>query len=99
MKIDCILKTWQKLKVEPNHRFYEVPIYNIQYYVDNDEYDVKYALQIVAINSDGDVGMVLTEKVFIPTGNSIHYINYWSANYQYDESKHLIYTTQTERDI
>ena len=99
MLINCVLRTWFKEKEKPEDLFYEVPIYLINHYTDNPLYDVKWALQIVALDSEGDIGMVLVEKVIVPDGKSIHHIHYWSANYSYDEAKNIIYTTQTQREI
>lgn len=97
MLIDCKLRTWIKQKGDDDSRYYEVPIYNIHHY--QEDYVIKYALHIVHLDSEGHVGKVLEEKVFIPDGKSTHYIYFCGASYQYDESKNIIYTTDTVRNI
>lgn len=99
MLIDCVLRTWFKKKGQEDKMFYEVPLYQIQHYVEDPAYDVKYALQIVNFDEDGDLCMVLAEKVFVPDGKTTHHIHYFTANYSYDEAKNIIYTQQTKRKI
>jgi hypothetical protein len=98
MTIDCILRTWYKNKGEEDKRFYEVPIYQIQLF-NNTEYDIKWELQIVALDEDGNPSTVLAKKEFIPDGKSIHYIHFHTVNYCYNEVMNQIYTTQTIREI
>ena len=79
--------------------FYEVPCYQIEHYAKDPDYNVKYALQIVHIDSEGDRGTVLAEKIFVPDGKTTHYIHFCHASYCYDEAKNIIYTQQTQREI
>lgn len=99
MKIDCILKTWYKQKQESDRMWHEIPSCNIENYHNISDVEFKCALQIIAVGSKDRSEQVLVERVFIPDGKTIRYINFLNALYCYDEEKKLIYTTQTERDI
>lgn len=98
MIVDCILKTWFKPKGKPASFFHQVPSYSISHYNTPDN-DVKWELQIVAFDEDGDPSTVLARKEFIPDGKSIHHIHFHNVNYCYNEQLDTIYTTQTKRNI
>ena len=96
MKIDCILRTWFKEKHES--KFSEVPVYDIHYYKNREEFEVNYSLQIIALREENEPH-ILAERTFIPDGKTTHYIRFLDFVYMYDEGRDMIYTTQTQREI
>ena len=99
MIIDCVLKSWQKTKGSPDSKYYPIPIYQIHHYESDPKYDVKWALQIIAIGEDGEEIGVLSESVFKPEEGSIHYVHFLHVCYAYDTSQKIIYNTQTRMVI
>jgi hypothetical protein len=96
MKIACVLKSWAKEKGSDDSRYLSVPLYEVHYY---DEYDVKWALQIVHVRPDGEEGQVLVEREIKRTGKSNHYIRFCDVTFIYHEIEDQIYCTQTLIEI
>lgn len=97
MIIDCRLKFWFKAKGEPDNRYYEMPIYEAKHYTN--DFDTKWELQIVSIDSDGDDWETLKKVEIKPEKGGTHYISFNSIGYAYSTELNIIYCTTTRLTI